>query len=181
MVSGMSEAAYDAVWVNGSVGAGKTTTAEQLGDELERRGIPGAMIDVDCLRRAWPSTPDDPFQFDLAVANMRAVVSNFRARGARVMVAAGVLETVDQFDLCVRALESTRPLLVRLVVDPDVALARLKARHGENANDLGWHERRHPELVGILERAGFAEELVLDTTEVAATDVAAQIADRLTT
>lgn len=35
---------FDTVWINGSVGAGKTETADRLGDELERRGIPGARV-----------------------------------------------------------------------------------------------------------------------------------------
>ncbi|MFP3466472.1 AAA family ATPase [Leifsonia sp. SIMBA_070] len=176
----MTRLAYDAVWINGSVGAGKTTAADQLGEELEKRGVPGAVIDVDWLRRAWPAPREDPFQFELAVANMRAVAAQLRARGAQVIVAAGVVETAEQFDRCVAALGSGNPLLVRLVLDTDVALARLGIRHGENARDLEWHERRHPELAGILERAQFAEELVLDTTSLAATDIAVRIADRLT-
>lgn len=179
MVSSMTQPAYDAVWINGSVGAGKTTTADQLGEELEKRGIPGAVIDVDWLCRAWPSPPDDPFQFELAVANVKALATHFHARGAQVIVAAGVVETTGQFDRCVQALGSKQPLLVRLVVDTDVALARLKLRHGENENEREWHERRHPELARILERVKFADELVLDSTSLAVTGVAAKIADRL--
>ena len=180
MVSGVTQPAYDAVWINGSVGAGKTTTAEQLGEELEKRGIPGAVIDVDWLRRAWPSPPEDPFQFELALANMRAIAAQFHARGAQVIVAAGVVETAGQFDGCVRALESEHPLLVRLVLDADVALARLRVRHGDNANEREWHERRHPELAGILERVEFGDELVLDSSSLSVSDIAVQIADRIT-
>ncbi|WP_127822674.1 ATP-binding protein [Acidipropionibacterium jensenii] len=51
----MPIATYDTVLINGSVGTGKTTTAEALGDEVKQRGIPGAVIDVDWLRRSWPS------------------------------------------------------------------------------------------------------------------------------
>lgn len=176
----MTRLAYDAWWINGSVGAGKTTVADQLGEELEKRGVPGAVIDVDWLRRAWPSPPDDPFQFELTLANVGAVGANFRARGAQVIVAAGVVETTDQFGLCVQAVESKHPLLVRLVVDTDVALDRLRLRHGENVDELDWHERRHPELTRILERAEFADELTLNSTNLTATDLAEQITDRLT-
>lgn len=175
----MTSPAYDAVWINGSVGAGKTTTADQLGEELEKRGIPGAVIDVDWLRRAWPSSLEDPFQFELALANMRAVAAQFYAHGAQVIVAAGVVETAGQFDRCVRALGSKHPLLVRLVLDADVALARLRLRHGEKAKELEWHERRHPELAETLERVEFGNELVLDSSSRAVTDIAAQIADRI--
>ncbi|HVX09062.1 AAA family ATPase [Humibacter sp.] len=175
----MTRPAYDAVWINGSVGAGKTTTADRLGEELENRGIPGAVIDVDWLRRAWPSPRDDPFQFELAVANIRAVARQFRARGAQIIVAAGVVETTEQFDRCVGALEAEHSLLVRLVLDPDIALARLRFRHGENTNELEWHERRHPELAEILERVEFPSELVLDSTSLSVTDIAGRIADRV--
>jgi thymidylate kinase len=176
----MTHPAYDAVWINGSVGAGKTTTADYVGEELEKRGIPGAVIDVDWLRRAWPSPRDDPFQFELALANIRAVSAQFRARGAQVIVAAGVVETTEQFDRCSRALESKRPLMVRLVLDADAALTRLRLRHSENASELEWHERRHPELAEILERVEFADELVLDNTSLPVTDIAATIADKIT-
>ncbi|MGN7798825.1 AAA family ATPase [Leifsonia sp. 22587] len=176
----MSQPIHDAVWINGSVGAGKTTTADKLGEELEKRGVPGAVIDVDWLRRAWPSQQQDPFQFDLAVANIRAVAAQFHARGAKVIVAAGVVETTEQFNRCVSALGSKRPLMVRLVLDADVALARLQFRHGENTNEFEWHERRHPELAAILEHVQFADELVLDNTSLAPADLAVLIADRLT-
>jgi len=175
----MTQPAYDAVWINGNVGAGKTTTADQLGEEIEKRGIPGAVIEVDWLRRAWPSPREDPFQFELALANIRAVAGQFRAHGAHIIVAAGVVETAEQFDRCVGALGSTHPLLVRLVVDPDVALARLRIRHGENASELEWHERRHSELAGILEHVEFPSEWVLDSTSLAVGDIAARIADRV--
>lgn len=42
----MAIATFDTVLINGSVGTGKTTTAEMLGEELKQCGIPGAVIDV---------------------------------------------------------------------------------------------------------------------------------------
>lgn len=176
----MTRPAYDAVWINGSVGAGKTTTADHVGEELEKRGIPGAVIDIDWLRRAWPAPRDDPFQFELTLANLRAVSTQFRARGAQVIVAAGVVETAEQFDRCSRAIESKQPLMVRLILDADAAIARLRLRHSENRSELEWHERRHPELADILERVEFADELVLESTSLPVTDIAAIIADKIT-
>ena len=80
----MPNPTYDTVLINGSVGTGKTTTAEALGAELERRSVPGAIIDVDWLRRSWPAPPDDPFQTSLALQNLQTIASNFRHAGARV-------------------------------------------------------------------------------------------------
>lgn len=170
---------YDAVWINGSVGAGKTTTADRLGDELERRGVPGAVIDVDWLRRFWPSPAGDPFRSEAALANVHSVAENFRARGARIVVAAGVIESADELVRSEAALGADRMLHVRLTVDPDLALSRLRARHGENEAELEWHARRHPELARILEVADLGHQLVIDTTTLTATQVAQGIADHV--
>ncbi len=175
----MAAALFDTVWINGSVGAGKTTAADRLGDELERRGVPGAVIDVDWLRRSWPAPADDPFGTELALANARAVAANFRACGALVVVAAGVVETADEAARGADALGATRMLLVRLTVDAEVAGLRLRRRHDQDESELQWHLRRHPQLARMLERAGFGDELLIDTTALTADDVARTIADRL--
>lgn len=175
----MSAPEYDTVWINGSVGAGKTSTADRLGDELERRGVPGAVIDVDWLRRSWPSPAGDPFRNGVALANARPVVGNFRAQGARIVVVAGVIENADERARCAAAVGAARMLHVRLTVDPDTALSRLRARHGENDSGLEWHLRRHPELAQILDTAHFEHELVIDTTTSTIAEVARRIADHV--
>lgn len=171
---------FDAVWINGSVGAGKTTTADRLGDELEIRGIPGAVIDVDWLRRCWPSPTEDPFHTALAVANIRAVANNFRARGSQVIVVAGVLEDPAEVARCADALGANHMLLVRLTVERGIARSRMQRRHEGNEAELEWHENRHPELALILEHAEFVDEMIIDTTLVTPHEVAQDIADRLT-
>lgn len=170
---------YDAVWINGSVGAGKSTTAEALAAVLERRGVPGALIDVDALRRRWPTSRADPFSTSVATQNLRAVSSTFRAHGAEVMVVAGVIEDPEDVARQTAALSAQRLLLVRLVVDPAVAARRLDARHPDDAERRAWHRRRHPELAAVLAGVGFADELVLDTTVESPQLVAERIAEAL--
>ncbi|GAA2556544.1 hypothetical protein GCM10010435_29020 [Winogradskya consettensis] len=46
-----------ALLITGTVGAGRTTMAEALGDLLIEDAIPLAIIDVDWLRRSWPCRP----------------------------------------------------------------------------------------------------------------------------
>ncbi|AYG04881.1 adenylyl-sulfate kinase [Gryllotalpicola protaetiae] len=169
---------FDAVWINGSVGTGKTTTAEAVGAELERLGVPGAVIDVDWLRRAWPAPAGDRFNEALARANIRAIAANFREHGARVIVSAGVIEAAAELGLVSDALAARRMLHVLLTLDPVVAAARLQARHGEDAG-LEWHLRRHPELAGILDRAGFKDEVVVDTTRLSPDAAARAIVARV--
>ena len=173
----MIELAFDAVWINGSVGTGKTTTAEKLGDELNARGVPGAVIDVDQLRNAWPTPADDRFNERLALENLTAVVANFRRSGAHVVVAAGVIEDPAAVAVHARALAANRLLLVRLTSDPGIATARLHARHMGDRDGLDWHLERHPQLATILDAAGFADEMLIDTSHVSAAQVASRIAD----
>lgn len=161
----MPELRFDTVLINGSVGTGKTTTAERLGDELERRGIPGAVIDVDWLRRAWPASADDPFQSTLALENLQSIASNFRRAGARVLVAATVVETLDELQRNATALGSTHLLHVRLTAASGAVRSRLTRRHDDDEAGLLWHVQRHPVLARILDRAGFTDELLIDTTD----------------
>jgi adenylylsulfate kinase-like enzyme len=77
-----------ALLITGTVGSGKTSVADALGDLLSGAGIPNAVIDIDGLRRAWPSPPDDPFQVELALRNLRAVARN-EETAAAVAAAAG--------------------------------------------------------------------------------------------
>lgn len=175
----MSGDEFDSVLINGSVGAGKSTTADRLGEELERRGVPGAVIDVDELRRSWPAPNGDPFREKMTLANLRAVAGNYRAGGAQVIVAAGVVESIDELARSADALAANRLLHVRLTIAPDAAVRRLRVRHGQDLPGLEWHEHRHPELAHTLERAGFADEVVIDTTRLTVEEVARSIADHL--
>ena len=49
-----------AMLINGTVGAGKTSVAEMVGDLLTEAGMPNAVIDLDWLRRSWPSPESRP-------------------------------------------------------------------------------------------------------------------------
>ncbi|MCQ9367602.1 AAA family ATPase [Kocuria carniphila] len=171
----MLNVTFDTVLINGSVGTGKTTTAERLGGELERCGIPGAVIDVDWLRRSWPAPPGDPFGTALALENMQAIASNFRRAGARVIVAATVVESLEELSRASGALASRRLLHVRLTTTPDAAISRLTRRHADDKVILHWHLQRHAGLAGILDRAGFTDELRIDTTEKQAIEVGREI------
>ncbi|WP_148058818.1 AAA family ATPase [Bogoriella caseilytica] len=162
--SAMGSAHFDTVVINGSVGTGKTTTAEGLGTELEQLGIPGAVIDADWLRWSWPAPEGDPFRLDLALQNMRAVASNFRSAGAQVLVVAGVIESLEELRRTEAALDASRLLHVRLAAADGVVSSRLARRHEGDAVALEWHASRHPELAQILDQAGFEEELLIDTS-----------------
>lgn len=47
------------IFLNGTVGAGKTTVAACIGKALQRLGIAHAIIDLDAIGSAWPGPQGD--------------------------------------------------------------------------------------------------------------------------
>ncbi|MEU8757978.1 hypothetical protein [Streptomyces sp. NPDC048659] len=163
--------------ITGTVGVGKTTTAELVGDLLVDAGVPHAVLDLDGLCRAWPAPDDDPFQHRLLLANLQAVTLNLRAAGARHLVLAGVAETSGERQAIQEALRM--PLRVcRLTADLDILHTRLRHRH-ESDHDLAslpWHLTRAEELDLVLEQAALADATI-DTTRLSPAAVAAAVLD----
>lgn len=161
-MDGIGSAPGAAVLITGTVGAGKTTVAQMVGDLLSDAGAPNAVIDLDWLRRSWPSPAGDRFNNELELRNLRPVARNYLDAGARRLVLAGVVETRAGRDRYQDALGV--PLWVcRLRVDLAVVRARLGRRHqGEDAA-LGWHLDRSGELEAIPQGAG-VEDVVVDAT-----------------
>ena len=163
-----------ALLLTGTVGVGKTTVAEAVGDLLRDDAVPNAVVDVDWLRAAWPAPPGDPFHGALALRNLAAVTANYLDAGAVRLVLAGVLETSE--DRAAHAAALGMPLdVVRLVADPDVVRDRLHRRHHDADEGRRWHLHRAAELHAIQE-ASAVEDHVVDTT---ARSTAAVAADAL--
>ena len=163
--------AYDAVFLSGTVGAGKTTTAYAL-SELERaQGRAHAIVDLDQVRLLYPADPDDPFSHEVELANLRDLTRNYRAAGATRMILAGVVEERAELPRYAEALGGARILLCRLTVDLDVVRERLRRRHRDEPEDLAWHLARTIALTTILDGDPF-EDVRIDTTGRAPADVA---------
>lgn len=164
----------DVVFLNGTVGVGKSTVADGLG-RLERGlGRAHAVIDLDWLRAMWPSPDDDPFHAELELANLRSVASHYRAAGARHVILAGVIEHGDALPRYRDALAGAELTVCRLTVDAAVGRARLRTRHRNDPSGLAWHLDRASELAAILERAAL-DDFVVDTTDRSPAEVAAQV------
>lgn len=147
--------ARSALLITGTVGAGKTSVAAMIGDLLTRARVPHAVIDLDDLRRAWPSPPDDRFNVTITVRNLRAVARNYLDAGAARIVLASVIETQADRDQYQDALGV--PLAVcRLRVDLPLVQARLTRRH-EGDSALQWYLDRSTELDTILEAAALED------------------------
>ena len=162
-----------ALLVTGTVGAGKSTTADHVGELLAERGVPHAVVDLDELRRSWPAPPGDPFQQDLELENLRAVAAVYRRRGAARVVLAGVLE--DRESRARYADAVGMPLVVcRLRVAVPAVRDRLDARHAGYPSVLAWHRHRAGELHAILEAAR-VEDHVVDVAGQTPAEVAAAV------
>lgn len=174
---GQLAGAPEALLITGTVGAGKTTTAEAVGDLLRERGVPHAVVDLDWLRRAWPSPADDPFNSALEIANLTAVTATYLRAGASRLVLAGVLEDAAGKERYREAVGV--PLhVVRLRVDLPLVRRRLQARHAHEQAVREWHLHRSGELHDVLEAAG-VEDAVLETSALSPQQVAEALLARV--
>lgn len=147
----------------GAVGVGKTTTIDAIGEELAERGVPGAVIDLDAIRRGWPSPVGDRFNTAIELANLSAVARNYREAGAQVLVGAGVIEERRHRERYEEAMGA--PLtVVRLTGPRELVRSRLRRRHELDAGMMAWHLERFDELTAILDAAE-VEDLTVPIAE----------------
>lgn len=164
---------WGALLISGTVGAGKTTAAEAVGDWLRAQAIPHAVIDLDGLRNSWPSPPGDRFNVSIELANLAAVAANFLGAGARRLVLAGVLEEPAMRRRYSEAVGL--PLCVaRLRIDVSLVHQRLIRRHADDPAALGWHLHRSGELHDVLQSAG-GEDYIIDTDRLTVEQTAAAL------
>ncbi|MFF7336801.1 hypothetical protein ACFZAT_05610 [Streptomyces sp. NPDC008163] len=162
-----------ALLVNGTVGVGKTSVAEAVGDLLADAGAPHAVLDLDWLRKSWPAPPGDRFNFGLLLRNLRSVAVNYLDAGATRLVLAGVVERQDErkqladavgVDLTVCWLRAELPVVHQ----------RLARRHADELEALRWHLDRSAELDAILGRAA-VDDFTVDTTTSSVHDAAVSV------
>ena len=121
--------------INGTMGAGKTTTAAAVHDIWREQGARSAFIDADALCQAAPTLDEDPFNQGLLFAALRAVAPLYRARGLGCVVIARVVEDAADRDRYARAFASEAGLaqvaVVRMTADESVRLERVRRREPE--------------------------------------------------
>lgn len=148
-----------ALLITGTVGAGKSTTAELVGRRLCEAGTPYAVIDLDEIRRCWPVPPGDPFGMAVQLENLTAMSATFRRHGAHRLVLAGVVETSADRQLIEAAVGV--PLAVcRLRLALELVRARLTERHADDLEAQVWHLHRAEVLEDILDANQVADRVV---------------------
>lgn len=161
----------DSIFVNGTVGVGKSTLADALG--AAERGC-HAVIDLDAIRRLSPAPSSDRFNHELELLNLRSLAGNYRTAGAKRFIIAGVIEAQAEIPRYVDALGSEGMFVCRLVARPGVLESRLRFRHRNDPRGLFWHLDRVEELSNILEAANI-DDLVLDSSDIPSVELAATV------
>ena len=129
----------DSIFVNGTVGVGKSSVAAALSTIETKSGHHHAVIDLDHISRAWPPPEGDRFNRELEIANLRDLVINFRRAGVEHFILAGVVEEANEISRYEAALQSSGLLICRLEADASTLAKRLRLRHADNATELEWH------------------------------------------
>ena len=92
----MAEERPEAVLICGAYGTGKSSLAADMAELLEARDVPYAAIDLDWL--AWANVEGGHGEGGerLMLANLAALIENFRAAGMTRFVLAGLLTGADE-------------------------------------------------------------------------------------
>lgn len=125
-------AACRALLLAGVAGVGKSTVADALGRVLTEAGHVTAVVDTDMLAQFGPSPAVSPaggrLHDELKCINLASVWANFRAAGARFLVAAAVIDSPAQLERYAESLAGCDVRLVRLIADIDTIRNRLRQR-----------------------------------------------------
>jgi len=162
----------EAVLVTGGLASGKTSVAIEIGELLEQARIPFAVVDLDWLCWAWsPSLAADGVH-TLMCDNLRALLPNLREQGIRRLVLARAVLSTSGMAQLQESVAPTPLRVVRLTATEEHAVARLRAR--DSGQRLAAHLARRAAFADLVTAAA-ADTPVVDTSDRAAADVAAEI------
>lgn len=148
------------IFLNGTYGAGKTSTLDHVGDLLAEARRPFSLMDVDWFHRSWPPGAEDPANVITEASNMAVVWRNYQREGPRQLVVSGVI--ANGHDRARYEAALGLPLRsVRLVADESEIEARLLRRYTpERGSSLKWHLDRYRELNSALFNADLDEATI---------------------
>ncbi|MGZ8745287.1 MAG: hypothetical protein ACXWXO_20420, partial [Nocardioides sp.] len=179
-------AAGRAVLITGSRVVGKSTVGWLTSMLARERKVPTAFVDLRQL--GFRGRAGGPIDHSLQAATTAALWRVFRARGNRLLLLNGTTDHPAQAALYADQLCGTPVTTVRLTADPSELVARARARaRGEMAllagdDIVGASDERLQQVVDDASLAqeswsATADELVIDTTSLAASDAARMVLD----
>ena len=109
--------------ISGAAGVGKSSTAYEVSNQLQRAGVGHAVVDSDELDHIFPVPPD---LARLTERNLKCVWSGFSERGVTRLVLVGVyLHRPAELEWIRRAIPGAHFTLVRLVASDETLADRL--------------------------------------------------------
>jgi gluconate kinase len=94
----MSASDASAVLIAGVYGSGKTSVAQEIADLLEQQLRPYALLDLDYLSWFDSGRVNGHVDQGVMLANLAAVVANYRAVGVRFFVLAGAIRGQSELE-----------------------------------------------------------------------------------
>ncbi|GAA2432374.1 AAA family ATPase [Streptomyces macrosporus] len=159
------------LWLCGPPGVGKTTVAWQLYSRFVQDGVEAGYVDIDQLGICYPEPAADPGRHRLKTENLGAVVTAFRAAGARCVIVSGVVD-------------ASRGVSAELLPQAALTVWRLRADREELRRRFLGRGIRTDEMAAALKEAdaldtsGFADGCI-DTTGHAVTAVVRLLREQL--
>ena len=158
-----------AILLTGTVGSGKTAVTIAIGDLLELRRQPYALVDLDWLGWVEPAPGSPLTQRSVLVENLRLIWPTFREAGAERLVLARYVEDRAQLDELRAALPGVELVVVRLVATQAVIERRLRAR------DSGAQLAEHLAHAAARSEANALEDAVVENGDRPLAEVAAEV------
>lgn len=170
--------------INGTIASGKSATARALAREVEPCGGAAAVIDLDLVYEMLEhdgARKDDDAKWARARRAAAALATRFAKDGVEFVIVEGDFLTADDRRLFVEALDaSAEPRFVTLRVSFDEAVRRIEGDPTRTFSRDRDFLRRHYDKAEAAVDDVPASDLLVDTEDVTVDDVAALIADRMT-
>jgi hypothetical protein len=147
-----------AILLTGTVGSGKTAVTIAIGELLELREQPYALVDLDWLGWVEPGPSSRLTQRSLLAENLRLVWPTFREAGVERLVLARYVEDRAQLDEFRAALPGVELCVVRLVATQAVIERRLRAR--DSGAQLAEHLSETAEFAARGEASALEDAVV---------------------
>jgi broad-specificity NMP kinase len=145
------------LWLCGAPATGKSTVAWKVFNDLADQRLCVGYLDIDQIGMLAPPPDADPSCHRFKVDSLAAMVRNYRAAGAQVLVISGVIDPEHGHDFAGAAVEADITFC-HLTVDEPTLRERLAAR--------GWLSAAADEAVTMMKGLADAPFVttVIDTT-----------------
>jgi predicted kinase len=161
----------DVLVIAGPAGVGKTSTANEVSQQLRASGIAHAVVDTDTLDDVFP-VPED--QWRITERNLAAVWGTFAELGTRRLLLTGVhMHRPSELEWIRRATAAERFTLVRLTASEATLMRRIAAR--EIGSALESQRTRTLQQVREMEAEVTGEAHLIETDDLSVVATAAEV------